>query len=75
MYLVGRHANRGCCDRSDAFVIYSEKEGEESNQNLFFEQQFSMLLTAQNANKNVEAWLHSCTADGKFPMATIITLK
>jgi len=65
------------CTRSDGFVIYSGALSSTSvvPQNLYFEQQYSMLLAAQHAGDTVSVFVSGCTADGKWPKANRITSK
>ena len=66
------------CDRSDAFVIVSgvlNSAGGVIPGNIYFDQQYSMLLAAKYSGDTVDAWISGCTEDGKFPRAARLSIK
>ena len=62
----------GQCDRTDAFVIVAGVL-DTSAQTKYFEQQYSMLLAAQFAEKPVTVFISGCTSDGRWPRALRVT--
>lgn len=60
------------CERTNEFVIYAGNNPD-GLQRQYWEQQFSLLLAAQQSNSNVTVFISGCTEDGVWPRAVRVT--